>query len=488
LNYEYNLIEASARSSFVVNIDSVPATDLILNSININTTIDTQPSASFSLARNFDNPDFTLDGVFSEITAHNIIDIYFNTVLWFHGEITELGLESEEEKVNVRALGEKNSQPWLESKTPITIVYNGGMSIDFVFQNSKTINLPLTALKSQIGLYDIINTNIDIGNPQTPLEAGEFSGDNGYYKGIKINVGTHRKEIITRGSFVLYSWDEIDEWIPSPNVEYFYVVNATLEDLWLPETTRTLVNAYIGTSLTLSDDLWEIESVTVYWQRKYEVQEWIIGTKITDDGSIDSEGWYYYGTYPYKTITAENGIYESTYKYEDLSSFPKEAEVRESTFGNAPLIEQSGAGLYETKATNYNYVQYCKDVAKAEYRKLDLFKSRAEITMTLDALEFYNIKLLNKINIINTLGVNTFKGKGGFPMSIKGISISSADMKTTIQIDSSKSSLEGLLGVQNVEFVPESPTSYFPLKTEAIPTYAVKLYNLVNPKDGEEVA
>jgi len=447
----YESLEPFSVDSFVVKIDGVTIDDVISDSIEINTVVDTQPIANFTLVRNFDNPNYTLEGGLSEVTEHNLVQIYFNSILWFEGYITNLSESSEQESVEVTAEGEKNATPWVEDKTPFTI-NNKGSVCNVLWYTGKTVNLPLVTKNEQLGLYDVIHASINVGSPLSHTEAGE---DNGFYRGVAVHLGTKKVERVVRGWFTLKSWEEIDTWVPEENVDYFYVVNATLDEPFSESGQKQLVNDYIGTSLSLTDDLWQIETLTgvvVFWQRVYDVVE-------TD------LGWYTKGSEPYKVISAENGIYESAYKYEDKDD-----------------------GLYETKEVSYDYSEYAKNMAIAEYNKLDLYQTDVELILTLDALLFYNLKLVDKINIVNTTQSNIFKNTKGFPLSIKAITISSKNMSAIIKLNSSKSSIEGWSLFINVhEFVPESPTSYAPKLTDEIAEYSVKLYQKVNPKNQEDV-
>ena len=442
------------REDFIVKVDGVGLTgltDIKLDSIQIDVPVDAISSASFILARNYDNPDVTLEGVSSQITNKNVVTIYIGTRLIFTGLITKIRSTLAREEIEVTAEARKNTQLRL-MRTPAP--FNFGTKIEYVeFVSTKTVDLPLPILDTQLSIYDILSHTVSLNHPLTLAEADET--DMGYYKGIKVNLGVERKEIITRGIDYINGWAGVDAWNPFENFDHFYVINATLDAPFSTVgTQQELVNAYIGTSLIVKDDLWllgALHGVIVYWQRVYDVVE-------TD------LGYYYIGIAPYKEISVPNGRFISAYKYEDKAD-----------------------GLYEVKEVSYDYEQYAKDCAQAEYWKLDLYAgSSSSVNITLDAFLYYNIQMLDKINIVNTKQVGIYKNLNGFPMSIKRITLSSGDMIASLSMDTTKSSMEGWTITVNpihpvFPWIIESATSYYPEETDKIEKYEEKLFQKIDP-------
>ena len=442
-------VTAIKREDWIVKVDGASLTDVKLDSIQIDVPVDSLSSASFSLARNYDKPDYTIDGTPSQITNKNVVTVYIGTRLIFTGKITKIRSVLDREEIEVTAETRKNTQLMI-ARTPSPFDFGQGNVLSIGVVNTKTVDLPLPILDTQLSLYDILSHTVSLNNPLTLAEADET--DMGYYKGIKVNLGTERKEIITRGIDYINGWAGVDAWNPFENFDHFYVINATLDAPFSTVgTQQELINAYIGTSLIVKDDLWllgSLHGVIVYWQRVYDVQE-------TD------LGYYYVGTAPYKEISVPNGRFISAYKYEDKAD-----------------------GLYEVKEVSYDYEQYAKDCAQAEYCKLDLYAGNSSsINITLDAFLYYNIQMLDKINIVNTKQSGIYKNTNGFPMSIKRITLSSRDMIANLSMDTTKSVMEGWVTAVRMifTFIPEAADSYYPEETDKVAKYEEKLFQKIDP-------
>ncbi len=66
----------------------------------------------------------------------------------------------------------------------------------------------------------------------------------------------------------------------------------------------------------------------------------------------------------------------------------------------------------------------------------------ANVDLTLDGFLYYGIKLLNRINIVNTTQDGVYEDNHGFPLSVKGITISSEAMRVNLSLDNTKSDYE----------------------------------------------
>ena len=173
----------------------------------------------------------------------------------------------------------------------------------------------------------------------------------------------------------------------------------------------TYVNRYIGTSLgAFNSDIWELRDIYFYTQHMY-------------DNTTVELGYYYVGTAPYKEVNTRNGKYIAWGGY----------------------WQDKSDGLYTVTNKHYDYTGYDRQFAEIEYQKMlnindsILPLTSASIDLTLDALLFYNLALLTKINIVNTIESNIYNNSNGFPLSIKEVNISSQNMKVNLSVDNKKS-------------------------------------------------
>lgn len=140
---------------------------------------------------------------------------------------------------------------------------------------------------------------------------------------------------------------------------------------------------------------------------------------------LDGSFGVYLGSAPYKTVSAENGVLITKSKWVDAEN-----------------------GLYDIKEASYDLQSYVNQVAALEYKKLKnindaiLPDTSCTMALTVDCYQYYNLKVLNRINIENTIESNIFKNNNGFPISIKSITIDSNTLQVTLLTDNAKSTVE----------------------------------------------
>ncbi len=457
IKYEYvELINNMVKTEdLILKIDDVSISDIQLSSISVSAAMDNTSAATFNLIRKFTSPDYTLASVYSQITNKNVVTIYLQDRQIFEGKVTQIKDSQNSEMISVQADGVYNSDLWVSYKIPHDM-----NSIETLWHTHKTINVALPSQDEQISVFHAMNVQVNINNPLTPIESNPLdpSVDATLYKGIRVNLGTKKTEKVVRGVEYIANADELNEWKPKQNREYFFVVNATRFDPFneYPEALKTLTNAYIGTDLTINDDLWslsETNAIVAYWQRIYDTVE-------------EELGYYEYGVYPFKEISIDyNGKYIASERYEDRVD-----------------------GLYLVKNDQYDYVEYARKMAYANYHKLDVYNTNVSFDMSLDAFLFYDLHLLDKINLSNTNQSGIYMSpNNGFPLSIKEIVIDADNMLCHIVANSYISSLEGWTMFVRV-FIPSLGISYFPGDAEKIVEEGIvpiKLYSKIDPKYGE---
>jgi len=427
-----------------VQMDTI--NDIDMKSITINHNIENKSTATFTLHRQHDKLDFTNTGVASQITNQNEVKIYINNILEFDGKISNYNCSLEGEQVNITAL------------------------MDTPTDDRSTVNIPLPSVNETLSLYHCLNDNISIENPYQD-ERAVIVGDDGkywaagvwvygiknalvfgsdsaaeayisatrttaftsknpsvasressvqYYKGVKINLGTSIKENIKRytaftdvaPAIMAGTFNQQQNW------DYFWRVSlrdftaGIVERPGFGESSFTFPR-YIGTSVSpIQAETYILNTAAYSYQRIYADTE----TEL---------GYYYIGSGPFLEVSCPNGKKTVADRWEDRTD-----------------------GLYRVKNESYNYVDYCKTFAANEYNKLTNINgdvlpiTQANLTITLNGYYYYGIKLLKRLNIVNTTTANIYKNLNGFPVAVKSISISSNDMKVMLNCDNQKVQLE----------------------------------------------
>jgi len=399
------------REDFVITVNGSALTegDLIMDSIVVTHTIDSESTAIFSLARNHDNINETLDGSASELTNQNNLVVIINGRTEFTGKVANIDCQyaKNTEYISVTA---KSSQPATDSK-------------------NITVSLP--SKDEDISIYDVLIQNPIIYNPyidpsiDTETETPEF------YKGIKVALGQRITQQQFRGRAIEYTSNfqgdnakKIDDgtFDFKNDMTYFWQVSAL--NYVSPVSWAGSDYKYIGTSLSsVSADTWYLKGVAYWMQRLF-------------DDKVDELGYYEIGEAPFKEVSVQNGQFRTSKRYEDKAD-----------------------GLYTVKEESYNYVGkvqnevtitkgYTQLIADLEYEKLQsingaiLPKTTVDMQLSIDAYHYYNMALLNRVNVDNTTSSGIFNNSNGFPVSIKTITIDSKTMRVTLKTDNTKSQSE----------------------------------------------
>lgn len=369
-------------------VDLVPLNDVDMTSIVINHYETEDSTATFVLHRRFDNLDKTLANTSSVITQNNEVKIYIAGHLEFTGKINNLTVNSETETVTVSAKGEVSQT------------------------DARTIDIALSTLGQPLGLYDCLVTNIQIDNPYIdPLDENPE-----YYKGVEVDLGIYREQNILRFDSFHNVVDEIKAgtFQPDEGWSYFWFVSVLRVFKSLFGSTPSVTNAqYIGTSMmsTSAEDIY-LQSAMYKYQRQYSDIEHTIG-------------YYRLGEAPYLSISAPNGVYKTKDRWEDRPN-----------------------GLYRVKDESYNFIPVAKQHARVEYEKLKNINGdilpivTADFQITIDAYYYYALKIASKINVTNTTEVGIYKNKNGFPVGVKGITISIGAGTVVLQTSNQKSATE----------------------------------------------
>lgn len=530
----YNELKPSPLSSVTLYINGVQNTEVNLLSIKVNITSDQESTATFELPRYIDKTSYTLSNTLSELKHHNIVEIFYNTYRIFIGKVT--GIDGEISKgadgiIQVKATATINSH-FCPHYTKTIKNSDGTAKTETIFlSGNRVLNLPPTTARASI--YDIQNLSLawqnnilddlstDSSTKTYYVESSEYNNSNlnetnttkkiteEEANGIEVDLGYASFSGIDSGYFQITTWEELFNFKPLKNKEYFFVLNEyTTTSTIITLTTKTKHTSFTekenNTTVTTPfpcflgqspkdvldcDPLIEADSflITIYWNRKkdYKVQ---ISKSDIDDGlyenaNITTEqdetdigvdwddsftdyyltnqiklGSYLIGSSPYYKISCDNGSFVTVPTYE---------------VGNTYFL----AKLDET----YDYIDYAKQYAQASYWKLPKIQTSNDnngdkpveetnnrgnlnVILTFDAWKFYNIKLNNKININNTKQTNEWINHWGFPFNVNSINFNTLNMTVTLGLDSKKSSVitkaVHKAYVQSFQYVPQASVKW----------------------------
>ena len=442
ITYDSSVI---SRNDFTITIDGtlLGTDDLILDSITIIHTNNEYSTAEFTLTRKHDDVNNP-----TTITNHNNVIIYIKGIQEFEGKISKLNCDSQTEKIIVNCESEDTDEDYgrVTKDLPLTVLNTQLHLYDVLLNNIEIINPELNTEQVIIGSngrywdgstwridinlassfstfvdaynYIIAQTNNLLFNQYAPTVTNKEITNLSYYKGVKVNLGTAiSQNIINLSAFryPFYSVTEAAEKISDGTFKflsgYTYFWQVDVDKVKLSNGFIQSINsAYIGTSLaSLSTDLYNITGVNYITQKVLDDTETLLG-------------YYLLGSAPYKEISVKNGAKIVRQRYEDRED-----------------------GLYLVFDSYHNYTDYAIAVAALEYEKIkningDILPiTSANIDLTIDAYLFYDLKLLNLINLTNTTSPNIYKNANGFPISIKQITISSSTMKVSLSNDNTKS-------------------------------------------------
>ncbi len=396
INTDFKWIEAPAtvtpigRTDFDVKINgnSLTGDDLVLDSIIIIHTDGEEDSVTFRVARYHDNLNQTINGVSSIITSQNSVQIFIKGEEEFNGNVSNINcvFESDQEYIDITAKGTQQ------------------------IESVKNVTLSLPNKTSQLSLYDVLIQNPVITNPI--IDPNDENPQ--FFKGIEVDLGEKIIQTISRyrsfsNTETIASNVENGEFNPKQNWSYFWFASFRNFVTGIVQGTLRYIGASIG---SLSNDTWQLLRMAYRYQRQF------------DDITTDL-GTYQVGSAPFQVISTKNGIKITKNKWSDKPD-----------------------GLYREKDAGYNFEDFAKQVADLEFEKIQTIngvvapKTTASMTLSIDAYYFYNIKLLTRINIDNTIESGIFKNNNGFPVSIKSITISSQFMNISLSTNNLKSDTE----------------------------------------------
>ena len=465
-NYE----EPISRDDFRIFIDGVEAFDVKKDEINIYHTENEKSRATLILARNHDNLDYTLEGVYSQITNQNAIRIELDGHIEFNGFVNQIDAASDTEHVQLIAF---TDDPKSDERS--------------------LVNLSIPSINERLTIYHALIHNPTIENPRVLADDLNPS----IYKGVFIDSGWDEKQNVSRWTSFLDSAVVAQDvsngiFIPKQNWTYFWFAKATN---FITGVYWATLN-YIGTSpSSLANDTWDITGLSYRYQRKFDSTKIRLGTGIVYANDFkynynpaavamyNALAPHDYVTYTYTTM--ENVVRSKIHGF-STSDLATVLSIMESNIGSrlgtAPYRKVSSKcgrlvavdqwedkpdGLYVHRDESYDYRAFAQQVLSLEYQKIQningtvLPKTSATIELFIDGYYYYNIALLKRLNIDNTTAENIYKNQNGFPVSVKSIEINSGTMKVQLRCDNQWSKTE-LFEIEANYPQPDDDTFLFP--------------------------
>jgi hypothetical protein len=399
--YTHDTIPYIKRTDFLVKIDGSEETKTVLSSIRITKIVDDKNSATFTIAKKFDE----------WIPNQNDVEIYIKGKLEFKGYIETY--TSSQENVTVQCLA------YVENDVPTVrklILKYAGATIYRDVANINSVILSLPTLNQQLHIYDILDMSPTIYNPLYDIDDEEPK----FYRGVILDLGTKEQESVVNdlalpdlGSvqdiYAQFIGGEsfgldvaLGNWQPVQNYTYFWLASGY--DFIRRESFEY---KYIGTSSSgLGSQFIEIGSLFISGQRIFD--------------NVKTElGNYAIGQAPYRSINVDKkGEYYPVFQLEDRED-----------------------GLYLVKHASYNYTQYAKAQAAMEYAAMKningtvMPQTSATFKVSIDAYQYYNMQPLTRINVDNTTTPNVYNKNNGFPVSIKQLDIDAGTMSVSLSTD-----------------------------------------------------
>lgn len=475
----YESITPKSLNDIIVYKDGVELTDVDYSTLKIQLNLNSTPSnATFTLARRHDDLDHNILGASSIITAQNKITIYDGTIKLFTGYISKISPNSGTDTVNIIAedirckiaqitvkdmyyggytedqiediedeldeeitvyftissaiahvlsvAGLSGSVPGALIPEPTLVTDNCCALLDTLIGGSINANwyidanenfqlqyvasgsiktLPLSGLNTQRGIYEVILNDINLN---------KLTAD--YTPSLYVKLGKYLNEAWTSYTYMgknyYLTWNsrsgEFYSGLAQEQIaDDINRIKSNISKFAEPQIFVRQKGYYVGGSVNLdsyfvdSYHSWGGEpTVSVIYMAQYKSY-----THITD----------------ITPIVIGSG---SPQKILDLSQFGKKAS-------NAQLVVDDGWLKYRYQE-EYDYTAFATDYANFVLSQNNKLITEAQITLILDAYEYYGIILSDLINLSNTTVANIYNNTNGFPLNISGIAIDCATRIVTL--------------------------------------------------------
>jgi hypothetical protein len=489
----FDTVQVGSLDNYIVKLDGVAlnSIDIDFQSINITFNLNSNPSnAQFILPRRHDDLDHKLDGTVSTITNENKIEIYDGTIKLFTGYITEIFADSNRDIVNITAediryklainsMELKYGGEWLQDSNNNGIAdiddtdhvaINDPVYIHFEKNIATALTEVLTAASGLISGFDSLpfsgnfvpefvksyNTYAVLIDEllQNTANANWYTDENERVKFQVVGSGQIKSLNLASLNVKRHPYDTIinDIRLNKKSSNYAKSLEVKLSNHTINKWNRSEFSGWLD-SIPLF--LQNLKDKTVFgFQQWGEVSpKFYVGINQTIYGYVSTDGWVLKPTiviqwkaternYEIDNITVGAGepkkqIYLTSYGIKECNQKWEEK--------NRPhQVEGPGQTIYETETEepwltitteeSYNRIAFATDLANFELNQNNKLLTTANVSILLDAYEYYNIKFSDMINLSNTTQSNIYNNANGFPLNIQSVQLNLATRTVTLNL------------------------------------------------------
>jgi len=463
-----NPIIIGSLNDFIVKKDGVELSDVDYSTLKIIYNLNSTPSeATFVLARRHDNFNYDLDGNYSQVDNENKIEIYDNTRKLFTGYITQIQGISSNDTVGITAhdarykLSRNSLDIWYGGKIEVNDDYiPGGFSPSV--QNITTkrtigeaLSLVFTACSSYLAgtpspsfttsytpeymetestLSELLDTLIG----QT-ANANWYVDENEVLQYQRVSQGSIKEIALSSLNSQRLAYDAIltDVSLNKQSSAYAKSLNVKLGKHIIRRWARRYFTGWAEDYIEALNKISE-KIVFAFQQWGNTGRKWYCGIFSVLYSYATSTDWIVK-----TTLVAQ---YQSKDTDEDLDDITVGSGLPTRTHylnyygkketNNRWEEEQRENDVYLVSVTeeSYDYTTYATDLANFELSQNNQLQTEADISMLLDAFNYYNISLENRINLVNTIDSNIYKNNNGFPLNIDRIEINCATRTVNLSL------------------------------------------------------
>ena len=487
-DYDSTLI--GSTDNYLVKKDGVTLIDVDYSTLNITLNLNSTPSqCEFVLARHHDNLDETLTGSSSIITAENKIEVYDGSIKLFTGYITEINAISSRDVVSVVA----EDIRYAFARQSMELEYGGQWRQD---SNGYWFNNPSDYIPDDVDPdHSVINTPVfqkfekniataisevlgNIGELISGYDALPFSGSFvPEYNKTYNDYGSLLDDLLRNTANVNWYIDENEQLryqkvaqgtiktlnLSSLNV-HRHPYDTVLNDIQInhkPSNYAKSLNVKLGKEVKRLWRQMDIgltepglallskvkDRINFGFQRWGGVGAWFyVGMNGTLYNYSTTDGWILEAKFIVQyldedtdlnlsDISVGSGLPTKTVFMTSYGS--KVANMRWEELVKTPSSLLSGVDetwLTEVTEESYNYTAFARDLANFELSQSNKLGTTANVSILLDAYEYYGLNFSDLINLGNTIKANTYANNNGFPLNIQGIQMNLARRTVTLNL------------------------------------------------------
>ncbi|HEY0087674.1 MAG TPA: hypothetical protein VGB37_02455, partial [Candidatus Lokiarchaeia archaeon] len=369
-----------------------------------------------------DLPTDIVEGLACIVKHNNHLYIYLNSVWSDRGDLDTLNWSNQIISISTKTALEQVFSEINDLISDYDSIYFGFIPeyveeyndcvslIDMLIQNSANVNwyidenekirfqkvadgeiksLSLSSLNEQRHLYDVVVNSVTLNK-----KTSEF------VTAYEVKFGNYAYKVWTRSS----EHPNLDE-LPE---------NYVRELTWFGFQHSSTSSLYGLSFIYVGENITSIPGYenAYFWIRGYFIYQWLS----IDENRVIPPVLIGSG-FPRKTVYYTSyGKQQSPVKWEERA------------------LEDGKSYLYKIREPQIDNTAYALDVANFDLSQNNVEKTDAQITLILDAYEFYGITLKDRINITNTLTANIYNGQNGFPLNVQSISIDCSTRLVTLSL------------------------------------------------------